>query len=86
MTEQVMAYRAVCEHGKTRALVVDEPDVMNDCAKDIAAWLKAGLHLERVTIEVARKSDMHCEPCDLKFRPKRKAKEAVTESLFSGAK
>lgn len=81
--KNVMAYRAVCEHGKTRALVVDEPEVMKDCAKDIAAWLKDGLHLERVTVEEARQSDMRCEPCDLKFAPKRKVKAEKQKPLFS---
>lgn len=73
--EQVYAYRAMCEHGKTRAIVVDEPDVMRDCAKDIASWLKDGLRLERVTIEDARKSDIKCEPCDEFWRNKKKRKK-----------
>jgi hypothetical protein len=75
-SKQVYAYRAVCQHGKTRALVVDEPQVMQDSAKDIALWLKDGLHLERVTIEEARKSDLDCEPCDEFWRAKRKRKKA----------
>lgn len=77
--EQVFAYRAVCQHGKTRALVVDKPEVMKDSAKDIALWLKDGLHLERVTVEEARKSDMRCEPCDEFWREKRKRKKKATE-------
>jgi hypothetical protein len=82
---QVYAYRAVCEHGKTRALVVDEPAVMKDCAKDIAEWLKDGLRLERVMVEEARKSEMHCDPCDEKCRPRKKRKEPEAQSLFANS-
>lgn len=74
--KQVFAYRAVCQHGKTRALVVDRPDIMKDSAKDIAIWLRDGLHLERVTVEEARKSDMDCQPCDEFWRAKRKRKKS----------
>lgn len=64
MSEQVMAYRAVCDHGKTHMLIVDEPQVMKDCAEDIADAIKEGLHLERVAVEEARRSQMGCDACD----------------------
>ena len=71
MSEQVYAYRALCGHGKVRFMAVDRPDVMRDCAEEIADMLRHGLRLERVTVEEARRSDMHCDECDTVQRGKR---------------
>ena len=74
MSEPVMAYRGICEHGKVRAVSVDRPDLKKYTAKDVAEWVKYGLKIDRVTVEEARKSDWNCEPCDAK-RPLSNSKE-----------
>lgn len=71
-----MTYRGICPHGKVRFMAVDEPDVMRAHANDIAAMLKAGFTIDRVTGEEARKSDMNCEPCDL-ARQKRRTRRGA---------
>jgi len=67
---QVFVYRAFCDHGKAIALVVDEPEIIKGYADEMAEWLKGGLHIERVTADEARKSDMFCSECGVSKIPK----------------
>lgn len=62
-----MAIRGICPHGKVRFMAVDEPRVIDAKVKrEIGQMVAAGFTMDRVTVEEARKSDMHCADCDSK--------------------
>ena len=83
MAEEVMTYRGICQHGKVRFMAVDEPDMAKENAHEVAKLIRAGFTIDRVTVEVARKSDMKCEACDAAWaKPKRKRQR---ESLQQAA-
>lgn len=63
------AYRGICEHGKVRVLMADDPEDRKRTARTVSKLIRDGLTVDRVTVEEARKSDMACEVC----RAKRKA-------------
>jgi len=72
MPEQVYAFVGRCEHGKVRAISVDLPGDKRLVDRDTIEFARAGLTVQRVTIEEARKVDMRCDP----FRAKRKLERA----------
>ncbi len=60
-----MCYRAVCPMCQGSVLlVVDEPVVMKDCAKDLARAMRDGFAVERVTVEAARNSPICAPQCE----------------------
>jgi hypothetical protein len=63
-SKQVMTIRGICRHGKVRFMAVDEPRVIDAKVKrEIGKMVAAGYTMDRVTVEEARKSDMHCQAC-----------------------
>ena len=66
MSDKVqMAYRVTCIHGKAMLLTADRPEMREENANEIAKCIRAGLTVERVTAEEARKSDFGCEECQI---------------------
>ena len=55
--------RAGC--GCVRAIVVDEPDDAAFTARHVASMVKAGLTVERMTVEIARASRSQDRACPL---------------------
>ena len=61
----VMTIRGICPHGKVRFMAVDEPKVIDaKVRREIGRMVAAGFTMDRVTVEEARKSDMHCDACE----------------------
>lgn len=72
----VMTVRGICPHGKVRFMAVDSPEIIDaKVRRDIGQMVAAGFTIDRVTVEEARKSDMHCDACD-EAPPKRKRRAA----------
>ena len=67
---QIYAYRGICEHGKVRVMIADDPEFAKDTAKEVSKCIRSGLIIDRVTVEEARKSDMKCPECYEKHRKK----------------
>lgn len=63
---EVFTYRGICEHGKVRVMIVDDPQWARNTASEVAKCICRGLAIDRVTVEEARKSDMKCPACDEK--------------------
>lgn len=63
---EVFTYRGICEHGKVRVMIVDDPQWASNTASEVAKCIRRGLSIDRVTVEEARKSDMKCPACDEK--------------------
>lgn len=61
--EDQMAYRATCPHGQAVLLTADRPDMQAENAREIAACIRAGFTIDRITAEEARKSNFGCEVC-----------------------
>lgn len=62
ITSDPMVYRARKRCGHIVALLVDTDDA-DYVADNVAEFIRDGLTVERVTLDVARKSDMFCD-CD----------------------
>jgi hypothetical protein len=73
MEKQVITIRGICPHGKVRFMAVDEPNVIDaKTRREIGRMVAAGFTMDRVTVEEARKSDMHCEACNAAGKSRRK--------------
>lgn len=85
-TEEVMTYRAFCEHGKVRALMTDpltgshSPAYADDAYRELRKWNKWAAKVDRVNVEEARKSDMACDVCDA---PRLKRKKSINQATMA---
>ena len=66
-----MTRRFFCEHGKVRMMIMepddkDGPEYRGLYIKDVASFACWATSMDRVDVEVARKSDMGCPECDAK--------------------
>lgn len=73
----VMTTRALCIHGKVRAMMVEpRPDSGRFYEKEFrkakVEWARWAATFDRVTVEEARKSDLTCAECDANWRKGRK--------------
>jgi len=60
-------YIGLCEHGKARAIVVDDPRWRTDTAEFVAEMVKDGLTVKRVEGAEGRAAiQFSCPPCEEK--------------------
>ena len=82
----VMTVRGICPHGKVRFMAVDEPEVIDAKVKrEIGDMVAAGYTIDRVTVEEARKSDMHCDTCDDR-KARKKPRQQQAEMIFEATR
>jgi hypothetical protein len=55
--EKDLAFVAYCKCGKLIACAVDDPDHTKDTAKEVAAWIRRGDKVDKMTVELVRKAD-----------------------------
>jgi len=54
------AYIALRPCGCIVGAIVDRPELWEDCAKDVAEWIRAGLRIERRICEEVRTTPWKC--------------------------
>lgn len=66
MASEQMAYVARCACGAVVAAVIDDPNYRRDTAREVAAWIRGGLVVERMTVDEAREQ---WRPCTCEAQP-----------------
>ena len=63
-------YVGLCEHGKVRAIVVDEPKYRRYTAYFVAEMIQSGLTVQHVSgVEGRAALQLKCPPCEEKREP-----------------
>lgn len=78
-TADIPAYIAIAPCGCVRMATVDVPKLAKDNAKEIAACLRFGWRIERVTVGYVRSHGLSsCDVCE----PPRKRRRAVQQEVL----
>lgn len=72
---EMMALRMICPHGKVRMMCSTRPDVLKGAKREITEMMMEGFTSDRVTAEIARKSDMDCPDCDAHYASQKPRKK-----------